>query len=70
MKMVDIDSLSRWRERGGVRVDILTEGFPLTAAMRHPAFLNLYKAGQGFILSPKGRGDIGEHLRNNNMISL
>jgi hypothetical protein len=31
-------TLSRWRERGGVRVDMISGVFPLTAALRHPVF--------------------------------
>jgi nitroreductase len=62
------NTLARWRERGGpaplfkdierrdvaqrqVRVVIM---FPLTAAVRHPAFPNLCKAEQDCILSPGG----------------
>jgi hypothetical protein len=47
-------TLSRQRERARVRVDIYV--FPLTAALRHPVFLDLYKSVRDFILSPQGRG--------------
>jgi len=48
-------------EREGVR-GYLTEIFisPLTAALRHPVFPNLYKAERDFILSPQGERNIVE----------
>jgi hypothetical protein len=58
-----INSLSRWRERVGVRVDII---FPLTVALRHPVFFELSIVERDFILSPEGRGDHKELLHKAN----
>jgi len=49
--------LSRKRERDGVRVGL--QKYPLTVALRHPVFSDLYKAVRDFLLSPQG-----EEIRN------
>jgi hypothetical protein len=69
--------LSRWRERAGVRVDIIS---PLTTSLRHlplagphipcsvlwsgAAFLDLCKAVRNSILSPQGERKGIYFLRN------
>jgi hypothetical protein len=42
--MLSTYPLSRWRERVEVRVDLISNRFPLTAALRHPVFPDLCKA--------------------------
>jgi hypothetical protein len=57
-RFILIYSLSRWRERARVRVDIISMVFPSLPILRHPAFPDLCKAERDSILSPEGRGDL------------